>query len=51
VPTFTGGGVVQLRENNFSTMGDYGFPSTMEDGVARISTGGIDELQFLKDFY
>lgn len=51
VPTFTGFGVVQLLENNFSTMVDYGFTSTMEDGLDRIATGGIDELQFLKDFY
>lgn len=51
IPTFTGFGVVQLLEDNFSTMVDYGFTSTMEDGLDRIATEDINELQFLKGFY
>lgn len=51
IPTFTGFGVVQLLENNFSNMVDYGFTSNMEDGLDKIATESINEVQFLKGFY
>ncbi len=51
VPTFTGFGVVQLLENNFSNMVDYDFTSNMEDRLDKIATGDTNELQFLKGFY
>ncbi len=51
IPTFTGFGVVQLLENNFSDMVDFGFTSNMENGLDKIADGNTDELQFLKGFY
>jgi DNA topoisomerase-1 len=51
VPTFTGIAVVQLLENYFQHLIDYGFTSDMEDALDEIAAGNRDYLQYLKEFY
>jgi len=50
-PTFTGFGVCQFLENNFSQFVDYDFTSNMESALDQIADGEMDKVTFLKDFY
>ncbi len=50
-PTFTGFGVCQFLENNFSQFVDYDFTSNMENALDLIADGELDKVTFLKEFY
>lgn len=51
VPTFIGFAVVQLLEDNFMRLVDYGFTSAMEASLDGIAEGKVDRVDFLKSFY
>ena len=51
VPTFTGMAVVQLLEEHFDDLVDYGFTSSMEASLDQIAYGEKDNKAYLKEFY
>jgi DNA topoisomerase-1 len=51
VPTFTGMAVIQLLENHFENLVDYGFTSEMEESLDKIAYGEEDWLKYLTKFY
>ncbi len=51
VPTFTGWAVVQLLENHFHQLIEYGFTSDMESALDEIAAGDRDHLDYLRSFY
>ena len=51
VPTFTGIAVVQLLEDHFADLIDYGFTSDMESALDEIAAGERDYLEYLRSFY
>jgi DNA topoisomerase-1 len=51
IPTFTGLAVIQLLEDYFVDMVDYGFTSVMEDELDEIAVGQKNWLEYLKNFY
>ncbi len=51
VPTFTGMAVVQLLEQHFDDLVDYGFTSSMEHALDQIAYGEKDNKSYLKEFY
>ncbi|MFW5786068.1 MAG: type I DNA topoisomerase [bacterium] len=51
VPTFTGVAVVQLLEDHFGELIDYGFTSDMESALDEIAEGKRDSLEYLRSFY
>jgi DNA topoisomerase-1 len=51
VPTFIGFSVVQLLEQNFAQLVDYGFTARLEDDLDRIADGQSKRVAFLNDFY
>jgi DNA topoisomerase-1 len=51
IPTFTGFAVIQLLENHFHQLVDYGFTSQMENTLDEIAEGKVDYLPYLKQFY
>jgi len=51
VPTFTAFAVTTLLENHFPDLVDTGFTARMEQTLDEISTGGVDWLPYLRDFY
>ncbi len=51
VPTFTGMAVVQLLEEHFDDLVDYGFTSSMEAALDQIAYGEKDNKAYLKEFY
>ncbi len=51
VPTFTGVAVVQLLEDHFRELIDYGFTSDMESALDEIAEGERDSLEYLRSFY
>ena len=51
VPTFTAFAVTELLEKNFPDLVDVQFTAKMEQTLDEISTGGVDWLPYLKDFY
>ena len=51
VPTFTGVAVVQLLEDHFGELIDYGFTSDMESALDEIAEGERDSLEYLRSFY
>jgi len=51
VPTFTGVAVVQLLEDHFNDLVDYGFTSDMEAALDEIAAGERDSLEYLRSFY
>ena len=51
VPTYTGVAVVQLLEEHFEQLIDYGFTSDMEAALDEIAYGERDYLEYLRSFY
>ena len=51
VPTFTAFAVTSLLEQNFPDLVDVHFTARMEQTLDEISTGEVDWLPYLKDFY
>jgi len=51
VPTFTAFAVTTLLEQNFPDLVDVHFTARMEQTLDEISTGGVDWLPYLKEFY
>ena len=51
VPTFTAFAVTTLLENHFPDLVDTGFTSKMERTLDEISTGEVEWLPYLKNFY
>ncbi len=51
VPTFTAFAVIQLLENHFNYLIEYGFTSDMENALDDIAEGEIGRLDYLKQFY
>lgn len=51
VPTFTAFAVTELLEENFPNLVDPGFTSKMEQSLDDISTGNIEWLPYLREFY
>ncbi|MBF2098130.1 MAG: type I DNA topoisomerase [Gloeomargaritaceae cyanobacterium C42_A2020_066] len=51
VPTFTGFAVTQLLEQNFPDLVDTQFTARMEQTLDDISTGEVDWLPYLEQFY
>lgn len=51
VPTFTAFAVTSLLEQNFPDLVDVHFTARMEQTLDDISTGEVDWLPYLKDFY
>lgn len=51
VPTFTAFAVTDLLEKNFPDLVDVGFTARMEQTLDEISTGEVDWLPYLKNFY
>ena len=51
IPTFTGFSVVQLLEQHFSQLVDYGFTARMEDDLDHISMGEQKRVPYLQRFY
>uniref|UniRef100_B8HP12 DNA topoisomerase 1 n=1 Tax=Cyanothece sp. (strain PCC 7425 / ATCC 29141) TaxID=395961 RepID=B8HP12_CYAP4 len=51
VPTFTAFAVTRLLEKHFPDLVDVGFTARMEQTLDDISTGGVDWLPYLRDFY
>ncbi len=50
-PTFTGFAVIQLLENHFDELIDYGFTSDMEAALDDIAMGEKQRTQYLDEFY
>ena len=50
-PTFTGIAVVQLLENHFRYLIEYGFTSDMENALDEIAAGERNHLDYLRGFY
>lgn len=51
VPTFTGVAVVQLLEQHFGELVDYGFTRDMETALDQIAVGKLDSTGYLERFY
>lgn len=51
VPTFTGMAVIQLLEQHFRELIEYGFTSDMETALDEIAVGERDNLAYLREFY
>jgi DNA topoisomerase-1 len=51
VPTFTAFAVTALLEKNFPDLVDTGFTARMEQTLDEISTGEVDWLPYLREFY
>jgi DNA topoisomerase-1 len=51
VPSFLAFSVVNLLEEHFGRLVDYGFTASMEDDLDRIAAGDQDRLQWLRRFY
>ncbi|XGV99381.1 MAG: type I DNA topoisomerase [Leptolyngbya sp. BL-A-14] len=51
VPTFTAFAVTALLEKYFPDLVDTGFTARMEHALDEISTGAVDWLPYLKEFY
>ncbi len=51
IPTFTGFSVVQLLEQHFTQLVDYGFTARMEDDLDHISLGEQKRVPYLEKFY
>jgi DNA topoisomerase I len=51
IPTFTGFSVVQLLEQHFGQLVDYGFTARMEDELDHISLGEQKRVPYLEKFY
>lgn len=51
VPTFTAFAVIDLLEKHFPHLVDLGFTASMEDKLDEISTGDVEWLPYLKEFY
>ena len=51
VPTFTGVAVVQLLEQHFGELVDYGFTRDMEAALDRIAVGKLNSHGYLERFY
>jgi len=51
VPSFLAFSVVNLLEEHFGRLVDYGFTASMEDDLDRIAAGDQDRLSWLRRFY
>jgi len=51
VPSFLAFSVVNLLEEHFGRLVDYGFTASMEDDLDRIASGDEDRLAWLRQFY
>jgi DNA topoisomerase-1 len=51
VPSFLAFSVVNLLEEHFARLVDYGFTASMEDDLDRIASGEQDRLEWLRRFY
>src|SRR5690242_7385270 len=51
VPSFLAFSVVELLEQHFGRLVDYGFTASMEDDLDRIAAGDQDRLAWLRQFY
>ena len=51
VPSFLAFSVVNLLEEHFGRLVDYGFTASMEDDLDRIAAGEQDRLEWLRRFY
>jgi len=51
VPSFLAFSVVNLLEEHFGRLVDYGFTASMEDDLDRIAAGDEDRLAWLRQFY
>jgi DNA topoisomerase-1 len=51
VPSFLAFSVVNLLEEHFGRLVDYGFTASMEDDLDRIAAGDQDRLSWLRGFY
>jgi DNA topoisomerase-1 len=51
VPSFLAFSVVNLLEEHFGRLVDYGFTASMEDDLDRIAAGDQDRLAWLRQFY
>jgi DNA topoisomerase-1 len=51
VPSFLAFSVVNLLEEHFGRLVDYGFTASMEDDLDRIAAGDQDRLAWLRGFY
>jgi DNA topoisomerase I len=51
VPSFLAFSVVNLLEEHFGRLVDYGFTASMEDDLDRIAAGDQDRLAWLRHFY
>jgi DNA topoisomerase-1 len=51
IPSFTAFAVVQLMEQYFSDLVDYGFTANLEDQLDKIATGTIEAVPYLRKFY
>jgi DNA topoisomerase-1 len=51
VPSFLAFSVVNLLEEHFGRLVDYGFTASMEDDLDRIAAGDQDRLAWLRRFY
>ncbi|MFO7731941.1 MAG: type I DNA topoisomerase [Spirochaetia bacterium] len=51
LPTFTGFAVIQLLENHFHYLIEYGFTSAMEAALDDIAVGKVDRQEYLESFY
>ncbi|HZT45174.1 MAG TPA: type I DNA topoisomerase [Gaiellaceae bacterium] len=51
VPSFLAFSVVNLLEEHFGRLVDYGFTASMEDDLDRIASGDQDRLAWLRRFY
>jgi len=51
VPTYTGIAVIQLLEDHFADLVDYGYTSKLEESLDEIAEGKQDSRKYLKSFY
>ncbi len=51
IPTYTGIAVIQLLEDHFSDLVDYGYTSKLEESLDEIAEGKQDHIKYLKSFY
>ncbi len=51
IPTYTGIAVIQLLEDHFSDLVDYGYTTKLEESLDEIAEGKQDHLKYLKSFY
>ncbi|MEZ4820363.1 MAG: DNA topoisomerase [Bdellovibrionota bacterium] len=51
VPSYTGFVVIQLLEDHFEELVDYGFSSTMEEALDEIASGNKQSIPYLTEFF